>query len=445
MKTAITTTRKQKASSSYVPTSSSSRRAMMTLFLLLFGTLSDVFNVLATWPVVATDQHTLEIVGDHLLYCPMSTRITHTRDVLVVRLFDFRTESALLLKKKDQRCYVADIPKNLEGDFGFEVYTIALAQEASTFDIDHLQTREMYDAIPCVELSTFSGGLKLKSKMANISHNSTCKKKNGETGSGKWILINETHENYFKPLAFGMSMRYRENGKHALSKKVGAGKLMWKPHLWEPEKCSYKKRIFREQKVRSCLESLRSPILFIGDSLLQFYRDEISLLSGKSSMQSEKLLRMHKLRGSVQQLVPRLSRVLGEGQIYSAIILNSGAWDLRSTTASEYQASLHLLVRLFRKSVKNGTRVIFRTTSAPKLPENKRECERYPQRLDRIVRLNDIAVSVFHGAGYEIFDVFPSSLSASPHWYDDNLHLGSHGASSGVHAMHVQMLLSMLC
>ena len=164
----------------------------------------------------------------------------------------------------------------------------------------------------------------------------------------------------------------------------------------EPEKCSYKKRIFREQKVRSCLKSLGSPILFIGDSLLQFYRDEISLLSGKSSIQSEKLLRMHKHRGSVQQLVPRLSRVLGKGQIYSAIILNSGAWDLRSTTASEYQASLHLLVRLFRKSVKNRTRVIFRTTSAPKLPENKRECERYPQRLDRIVRLNDIAVSVFH-------------------------------------------------
>ena len=73
--TTTTTTRKQKrsssssihsSSSSSAPSSSSSpsRRAMMTLLLLLFGTISDVFVVRATWPIVRYKNGTVGVKND---------------------------------------------------------------------------------------------------------------------------------------------------------------------------------------------------------------------------------------------------------------------------------------------------------------------------------------------------------------------------------------------
>ena len=73
--TTTTTTRKQKrssssslhsSSSSSAPSSSfsPSRRAMMTLLLLLFGTISDVFVVRATWPIVRYKNGTVGVKND---------------------------------------------------------------------------------------------------------------------------------------------------------------------------------------------------------------------------------------------------------------------------------------------------------------------------------------------------------------------------------------------
>ena len=74
--TTTTTRRKQKrssssslhssSSSSSAPSSSSSpsRRAMMTLLLLLFGTISDVFVVRATWPIVRYKNGTVGVKND---------------------------------------------------------------------------------------------------------------------------------------------------------------------------------------------------------------------------------------------------------------------------------------------------------------------------------------------------------------------------------------------
>ena len=76
MTTTTTTRRKQKrssssslhssSSSSSAPSSSSSpsRRAMMTLLLLLFGTISDVFVVRATWPIVRYKNGTVGVKND---------------------------------------------------------------------------------------------------------------------------------------------------------------------------------------------------------------------------------------------------------------------------------------------------------------------------------------------------------------------------------------------
>ena len=54
------------SSSSSAPSSSSSpsRRAMMTLLLLLFGTISDVFVVRATWPIVRYKNGTVGVKND---------------------------------------------------------------------------------------------------------------------------------------------------------------------------------------------------------------------------------------------------------------------------------------------------------------------------------------------------------------------------------------------
>ena len=74
--TTTTTRRKQKrssssslhssSSSSSAPSlsSSPSRRAMMTLLLLLFGTISDVFVVRATWPIVRYKNGTVGVKND---------------------------------------------------------------------------------------------------------------------------------------------------------------------------------------------------------------------------------------------------------------------------------------------------------------------------------------------------------------------------------------------
>jgi len=76
--TTTTTTRRRKqkrssssslhssSSSSSAPSSSSSpsRRAMMTLLLLLFGTISDVFVVRATWPIVRYKNGTVGVKND---------------------------------------------------------------------------------------------------------------------------------------------------------------------------------------------------------------------------------------------------------------------------------------------------------------------------------------------------------------------------------------------
>ena len=76
MTTTTTRRRKQKrssssslhssSSSSSAPSSSSSpsRRAMMTLLLLLFGTISDVFVVRATWPIVRYKNGTVGVKND---------------------------------------------------------------------------------------------------------------------------------------------------------------------------------------------------------------------------------------------------------------------------------------------------------------------------------------------------------------------------------------------
>ena len=54
------------SSSSSAPSSSSSpsRRAMMTLLLLLFGTVSDVFVVVCTWPIVRYKNGTVGVKND---------------------------------------------------------------------------------------------------------------------------------------------------------------------------------------------------------------------------------------------------------------------------------------------------------------------------------------------------------------------------------------------
>jgi len=345
------------------------------------------------------------------------------------------------MSKKDRSCYVADIPKNLHGDFQFEVHSLALASENSTFEIENLRTREFFEAIPCVDYPVFSGEISFKVKSRNRTYEAECKL--GETGAGKWTLIDENIGEYFHPLKFGMSMKYRDSGV-SLQKKLGAGKFEWTPHIWQPENCSYRRRLFHKKEIKLCLESLQLPVLFVGDSLIQFYPNEISYLLGMNAKLNSRWI-LHKHRGPVKNLLPQLSKILGKRKSYSKIVLNSGAWDLRSTTAAEYRSSLQELVRMLSELTNKHTQIIFRTTSAPKLPENKRVCEKFPQRLDRIVLLNEIATSIFHRAGYKVFDVFPSSLAAPPNWYDDNLHLGSHNDKSGVHAMHVQMLLSMLC
>ena len=370
-------------------------------------------------------------------YCHLPTRAASTMDMVVFRIFDMKTHSVVQMYPSETGCFAAILPKNLAGRYNFNIHTIALAQDLSLTDIDNLSTQETYELIPCTEIPPFSDNITVRRRELNAI---SCE--NGENGSGKWTLIPKSEAYRFKPLIIGMSMKYRNFGPKGI--RSGPGKLNWDPHLWEPEACSY--RIFQKTELKICLKHTLYPILFIGDSLLQFYPIEIKYLLGQinGKKRVKEMFIFEKHRGQIKNLLPRLSKIVGR-RTFSTIVLNSGAWDLISSTIAEYEKSLRLVIRELKKLTKNKTRIIWRMISAPKLFENKTECAKYPQRLDRVVRMNSIATSVLREENVEIFDVFPSSLAATSEWYDDNLHLGTHNAKSGVHAMHVQMLLNMLC
>jgi len=74
------------------------------------------------------------------------------------------------------------------------------------------------------------------------------------------------------------------------------------------------------------------------------------------------------------------------------------------------------------------------------MSESREQCSLWPQRLDRILMMNDVEKKMLMSAGFPVLHTHSMSQHGMREWYVDNVHM-----APGVDAMMVQALLNYIC
>ncbi|KAK3232847.1 hypothetical protein CYMTET_56823, partial [Cymbomonas tetramitiformis] len=121
--------------------------------------------------------------------------------------------------------------------------------------------------------------------------------------------------------------------------------------------------------------------------------------------------------------------------------------DMHERTLGSYSNLMKQLARLVEemRSVDHRLRVVWKTTLANKpfnrMDRTEREvCHSYPQRLDRVTRLNKLAARQMEAAGAEIWDAFALSHHDRRDWFKSRNDVGT-----GVEKAIQNVFLNMLC